>query len=309
MGLATASGELTEFARMQASAALVTERMGDTFGAASAGADGSSAQMANFSGQVQNLVETFQAKLAPLIAPLFGQLSEGIIYAAEVWDGWSATIQDWMGDSLSAFEGFSGGLNIVETGIGALANAWQWVDIAFKAVQTLVNKGLAGMVKGLGWIVKGIDKMLSAVGLGATGTADFFKAWDDEMSRTADESAKKLKDAWNQPYASEAVSEQFDRIRKETDKLREELAQKPILPGVRLDDKDRPQQAKLFSEALTAGSSGAASAILTARFGPRGDTVAANTKRTADLASQQLQVQRDTLAAICGIGGLAAAPI
>lgn len=308
MGLADSGGHLTEFAKAQAAAALVVERSSDVWGEAARGAEGSSSQMANFSGQVQNLVETFQEKLAPIIAPLFGQMAEGVIYIAEVWDSWSATIQDWLGDSLGAFEGFSGGLNIVESGIGLLANAWQMVDLAFKGVQTLINKGLAGIVKGLGWVVKSIDKMLSAVGLGTTGAADFFDAWSDEMTKTADESAQKLKDAWSKPWASESVSEQFAKIREETDKLREELSQKPILPGVRLDDKDRPQQAKLFGEALTAGSAGAASSILAARFGAR-DTVAANTKRTADLAAEQLQVQRDTLAAIAGASGLAAAAI
>lgn len=308
MGLADSGGHLTEFAKAQAAAALVVERSGDVFGAAAKDADGSTAQMANFSGQVQNLVETFQSKLAPIIAPLFGQLSEGIIYAAEVWDSLSASVQSWMGDSLGAFEGVSGGLNIVETGIGALANAWQWVDIAFKAVQVGVNKGLALIVKGLGWVVRGIDKMLAAVGLGETGMAGFFDAFADEMSAKATESAERLRDAWNAPYASESVSEQFAKIREETDKLREELSQKPLLPGVRLDEKDRPQQAKLFGEALSAGSAGAASAILAARYGAK-DTVAANTKRTADLAEQSLQVQRDTLAAIAGSSGLAAAAI
>lgn len=308
MGLADASGNLTEFGKAQAAAALVVERSGDVWGAAAKDADGSTAQFASFQGQVQNLVETFQAKLAPIIAPLFGQMAEGVIYISEVWDSWSATIQSWLGDSLGAFEGFSGGMNLVETGIGALANAWQWVDIAFKGVQTLVNKGLAGMVKGLGWLVKSIDKMLGAVGLGETGMAGFFDAWSDEMTAKADESARKLKDAWNAPYASESVSEQFAKIRAETDKLREELAQKPLLPGVRLDDKDRPTQGVSFGSALTLGSAGAASSILTARFGGR-DGVAANTKRTADLAEQALQVQRDTLAAIGGLGGLTAAAI
>jgi len=309
MGLADASGNLSEFAKMQASAALVTERMSDVFGAASADAEGSAAQMASFSGQVQNLVETFQAKLAPIIAPIFGQLSEGIIYVTEVWDSWSATIQSWFGDSMGALEGFGGGISIVEVGIGALANAWQWVDVAFKATQSLITSGLAAMVKGLGWVVKAVDKVLIAVGLSETGLSGFFENWSSELDAKATEAADRLRDAWNAPYASDSVSEQFAKIRKETDALRAELAQKPILPAPRLDDKDRPQQAKLFGEALAAGSSGAATAILTARFGPRGDTVAANTKRSADLAAQQLDVQRATLTAIGGIGSLAAAAI
>jgi len=308
MGLADASGNLTEFAKMQASAALVVERSGDVWGAASKDAEGPTAQMASFSGQVQNLVETFQAKLAPIIAPLFGQLSEGVIYATEVWGSLSISVREWAGDSLGAFEGVSGGLNIVETGIGALANAWQWVDIAFKATQSLVTSGLAAIVKGLGWVVKGFDKMLEAVGLGETGVSGFFDAWSEELDREATNAATRLKDAWNQPYASESVSEQFAKIRQETDKLREELAQKPILPTARLDDKDRPTQAKLFGEALTMGSSGAASAILTARFGGK-DGVAANTKRMADLTAQSLEVQRNMLTVMGGIGGLAAAAI
>lgn len=309
MGLADSTGHLTDFAKAQAAAALVVEKSGDVWGEAARGAKGSSSHFASFQGQVQNLIETFQERLAPIIAPLFGQLSQGIIYATEVWDGWSTAIKNWLGDSLDSFEGVGEGLNIVEVSIGFVANAWQMLDIAFKAAQVVINKGLQGIVKGLAWVARGVNKILSVFGKGSTELETFFATWEEEMARTADESVDKLKNAWSQPWASKGVSEQFDQIRTETEKLRKELSEKPILPGVRLDDKDRPQQAKLFGEALIKGSAGAASAILTARFGPKGDSVAANTKRTADLADKSLTIQRDTLAAIRSGSGLAVAAI
>lgn len=302
LGLADLSGELSEMAKMQARASLIMEQAGPAIGAAAREADGASAKMEALGGVWENLTTTVGERFAPIVGDAMGGLATAIQAMGGYWDAASASVSEWAGGTLKALGLAGEGFNVLEAAMGGLANAWQVLSIGWKALQGELVDGLRGVVSLLATAVEGFDSASEALSGWSTGLGSQLRTMADSMGDSVAEMRKSVVDEWAKPWASAAVSESFQKVREENERLRRELASKPMtLPvalkpvdGGALKDKvdsdlskaeaaggrDRPSP---LVGALTRGSAEAVEATIRTKFGGGArDKVAENTGKTVD---------------------------
>ncbi|OJW26901.1 MAG: hypothetical protein BGO49_21510 [Planctomycetales bacterium 71-10] len=305
MGLGDLNGTLSESEKIQARANLILEQAGPAIGAAAREADGASAKMEALAGRWENLTTTIGQQFAPVVGDAMGGLATTIQVLGGWWDDLSAKINAWGGSTLESLGLAGQGVNALEVAIGGLANGFQLVGVAFHGLQALILAGVTGIVDVMAQAVSAFDSASEALTGWSTGVGETLTTMADSLKSDLSKAKGALIDEWNQPWASEAVSKDFQKVRDENEKLRRELAAKPmtlpIVPkpvdaGQALVDKAagppglaearRSSSEPKFAGAMLAGSKDAASTILRSRYGGDGNKDAAatakNTAATAD---------------------------
>jgi hypothetical protein len=295
MGLAKLGDELTDQAKITATAAIISAGLADAQGNAAATADGAAAKIEEFRGRVSNLVVTLGEELAPIAGQALGGISTGIIAMTNLWGDSKAAVVDWASSTVDSAAATVGSLNVFEVAVGGIANGFQAVGIAWHAVQVLVIGGVAVTLEAFGKLGAGFDYLLKNVAGVQSGIGDFFKDLSKITGDLAEKQIEQVKAAWEKPWASNAISDQFQAARDQLKALRSEMSAIPkIVPAINAGAVPKKAKARdSFAGAQLAGSTEAASTILRTKYGAGKDGTAENTKRTADGIAQLVQVQRD----------------
>lgn len=287
MGLGDLNGNLSESEKIQARANLILEQAGPAIGAAAREADGASAKMEALSGRWENLTTTIGQQFAPAVGDAMGGLATTIQVLGGWWDDLSAKINAWGGSTLESLALAGQGVNVLEVAIGGLANAWQMLEIGWHGTQMVIQGGLLAIVATLAEVMKAFDSASESLAGWSTGLGETLTTAADSIQADMEASMKALAAERRRPWASDAVSADFQRLRDENQKLRDAMAAKPMTlgpPG--LAEARRSSSEPKFAGAMLAGSKDAASTILRSRYGGDGNKDAAatarNTAATAD---------------------------
>lgn len=321
MGIAKVGEELNETQKVQARANIILEKAGPAIGQADREYDAASSSINRFWGQLDNLKVTLGETFAPGVGAMLGGFSTSIAAMASAWADATTAISDWASGAVESLGLTLEPFNVLEVAIGGIANACQYVQIAFKALQTVVTVALTGMIKDVGLLARGLNYVYESITGAESGMADFLDSIDsfgDSMWESTKEQAQEVADAWNSPAWSNVVSDRFQQVRDEAAALRAELANRPIdIPldvgkseGLADGKGANPNgSALLFGSALRFGSAEATSAVLRNRFGSGPNDVEANTKRTADGVDRVAATLREIAGGLKGAGALSVADL
>lgn len=328
MGLAKQGAELTNAGKVQARLSLITKGLAKDQGALAREATGPAAQMSEFWGRAQTLMETVGASLAPTFGAALEVVNQVILTATDSWgslssgisgflSGVGSTLVGWAGAVADFFELGTGKTDLWRVALGVLTNAWQMVGVAFHAVSTVVLSDLSYIFGGLSYLGSGFDFVFAKITGESAGVGDYLARLGDKMEATAVNQAGALSEAWSKPWASatdapdklaealtaipKKVTSAYEAAGQKMKAMRADLA-KPIAAeiappaGAAVVDKKAKKIAKHdpFAGAMTLGSTEAASTVLRSRYGSPGkDGTAANTKRSAELLARIDANQRE----------------
>jgi hypothetical protein len=306
MGLADASGAISDQAKIAASASLITKGLADAQGNAAETAGGTAAQIESLSGRFENLITTLGEGLAPIAGKVLGGINTAIAAITQMWNESKESIFGWTGSLGEAFTS----VNLIEVAVGAVATAWQGVSLAFKSGQLVFQEVFNVLVTGAAEFTRVWDDVAEAVFGTSTGIADklggFSKALKDELG----EARRAFAEEMAKPWAFKTIGDKFDEARNKAKAFQAEAAAMPnavaALAGKALGGSGASggssggeKASKPFGEALRLGSVEAASAILRSRYGGETrDQTAKNTKDTADSTRQSLAVLKNIEKAI-----------
>lgn len=300
MGLTRADAELSESAKVQARLSLITQGLAKDQGALAREATGPAAQMAEFHGRVETLVQTIGASLAPAFGALLEGANSGLIMLKNLWEANSAAVLGWFGITADTFAKAGTGTSILTEGIVKVAYAWETVKgYGLKAFAALES----GVGKLYGWLSKLFE------GLEWLGAGDWAKNAKETFKQYADAATQVSKDVNAKAAATLAGRDDTgDRIRKvmaEAQKQVEAARQQAAAPldftaGKPTDQAQPPKSQKKdpFGGAYERNSKEAASVILRSKYGGSGDPVAKATQQTAQNTAKQtgvLEQIRDNL--------------
>ncbi|OJW12666.1 MAG: hypothetical protein BGO49_24920 [Planctomycetales bacterium 71-10] len=282
-GLAKQGAELSNAAKAQARLALISQGLSKDQGALAREATGPAAQISEFWGRLQNLVDTVGASLAPVLGGALETINVGIAVVTENWHGWSTTIvdfvgsagsllMDWGGAVLDFFELSGEGTSAWTIALGVLANGWQALRIGFDLASSAILQGLSLVLGAVGKVVQGVDWVVEKLGGSASGIGDYFERLASKTGDAARTQADKFVNEMSRPWASMdgevekidgAINGVFkgvgDAFRETTEKIKEarEAAAKPLSFKVEQEVKEGDKVDKAKKGKAESHSSGA----------------------------------------------------
>jgi hypothetical protein len=295
MGLAKTKEELTDGAKKMATLALISEQGAKAQGFFAANQDRFSSQTEALWGRIENLAAAIGEKLLPVAVQFMEALNVGLAAISAAWQvlGFSAaTSTDKM---VSGAEQSNLAMTAIRVTIGTIADAWQLVSAAFRAVQANINWGIALWLKGLGAFINMLDRVYEKLTGHKTGAGEFIRAWGEDLERRSNVMWEDVKKDWKKPWAHEAVNQAFTDEVDKMKKMRADLAKEPglkdLLGGVKLPGAAAATTAApKFASAMLEGSKEASEAILRTRYGDAAgkpaEETAKNTKQMVTLLGQ-----------------------
>lgn len=299
MGLAGLNGELSDQAKITATAAIIQTGLADAQGNAAATASGAAAQIEGFKGRIENLMATFGEGLAPIAGSVLEGVSTAISAMTNTWNESKAGVLSWASGTIEALGLAGGSINAIEVAVGFLANAWQAVSLAFQFTQGVFQGVVTAIIDGIAHAAKAFDWLVESVTGASTGIGEKLTTIADSMKNSLAVARKEMVAEWNKPWASNAVSETFQKARDDLKSLQNEIGATPkITPTLATGPAGKAKAKDPFAGAQLAGSKEAASTILRSRYGSTGKDGAAASVETAANTRQALAVQKAMLAAL-----------
>jgi len=301
LGVAKAGEDISDTAKIAASASLITKGLADAQGNAAETAGGTAAQIESLSGRFENLITTLGEGLSPIAGRVLGGINTSIAAITAMWDQSKESIFGWTGSLGGALTS----VNLVEVAVGSLATAWQGVSLAFQSGQLVFQEVFNVLVSGAAEFAKVWDDVAEAIFGTSTGIGKRLGGFSDALKDELSEARRAFAAEMAKPWAFKAVGEQFEAVRNKVKDFQAEAARTPnavaSLAGKVLgggeggESSSKSKSSKVFGEALRLGSVEAASAILRSRYGSGGDKdqTAKNTKDTADGVKESVAVLKD----------------
>ena len=168
LGLARAGQEISQLAKVQARAALITEGLAAAQGDLARTAGGVANLTEGLKGRLANLGAQIGESLLPLTQSALGELNTAVGALSMAWEDNEGRVQAWGQASISAIHGTIGPLGVLQKSVGFIADAWQAVDRSFAALQSHTTSGIAWMVRNFPGFAEGINDIQRGAG-GAQG--------------------------------------------------------------------------------------------------------------------------------------------
>ncbi|APW60490.1 hypothetical protein [Paludisphaera borealis] len=309
MGLADLNGELSDTAKITATASIISNGLADAQGNAAKTAGDTASRMEEFKGRVDNLMTTLGEGLAPIAGKVLGGINTALAAMTTMWSqnkdsvlGFGKTVLDTVG--------FSGeGVNVFQVAIGGLATVWQSVVLAFKASQMTFQEVFTVLFDGVAEVVKVWDGASEAILGTSTGIGERLGEMAASMKDTLAEARKDFAAEMAKPWAWNVVGDQFQAARDKLKGLQDAAAKVPDAvaalagKGATVGDAATKSKGKAhdpFGAALKLGTVEAASTVLRSRSGADAskDATAKNTLDTAAAAKEAVTVQKQILKAL-----------
>jgi len=307
LGLAKVGQTLTETAKIQARANIILEKSGSAMGAAAREADGASAKMEAFSGNVSNLAVAVGETLAPVVGDALGGISIAIVATGDAWSAAKEPVLQWAETSVGAMGVTGESVNLVEAAVGTLSNGWQVFTEAIRFGQGVILGAFTAMVDGAAKLAGLFDALHESITGVSTGIGEEAKVLADSLKDSLAELRKGFFDELKKPWASDAVANQFQASRDKLAALRKDLAKTPLVlptdvggPGAVAKSSKAPSNP--FSGAALLGSQEAASITLRSKYGSQKDTVADSSKKTAANTAKITAQNGELIKAVQNIG-------
>lgn len=302
MGLVKAGQEMDNSAKVQARLALIQQGLAKDSGALSRESTGTAAQISEFWGRLAGLMETIGQTTAPILGAALQGINTAIVAAGIAWEDASSAVMGWFGVTTDSLEGASGGVGILQTGIGYLADGW---DLARGGVATFFSYFESGLSTVSGWLASILDG-LSKIGAGdwaasardaLQGYSDAAKGLSESLAATAGQAFERESRGVVDGYWAQARAK-IDAARQELATSKQEEIGKP--KATEAAPKKTGRKAE-FAEASRMGSKEAASIVLRSRYGMGKDGAAEAAKQTASNTKEIVPTLKEVASAVKAI--------
>jgi hypothetical protein len=313
MGLGGLNGELTDTAKITATAALIQRGLADAHGNAAATASGAAARMEEFAGRVENLAATLGESLAPIAGQVLGDLSVGVAAMTSAWNESGAAVVKWSMDTVQGTAAAGQSIGLIESSVGYLADAWQVVSHEVHLVQGVVLELFTMWVVGIAKVQSAMESIKVALGGKDSGINAVNDAQIKSYIESLDKAQAKFDAESKAPWASKVIADRLAKAREEIKVLQGGGGGGMVGPPSSLAGGGRKASGEIFgppssltgggkakaaaenpfSRVLLAGTADAAAAILRTRFGASGKgDVAKDAKRSADSLKTVVDLQK-----------------
>jgi hypothetical protein len=235
MGLAPTADALTELDKRFAAMELIRGQGKQFEGAAEAlrGTVGSATQ--ELTDRIQNMKESVGEAFGTITGSLAAGASGVLAKIQAGVEGNVDAIRLWAATSIQEGGLIYNAIDYVGMGIGLVADGIYIAMRNFKTMRLVATVAIKGIVQAIDFLLKGIDKALTALGK-ESHFADFTTAWVDELGATVDEQLKDVKELWTDALPSERLKEftaEFKSSMAEMGRAAEErLKKSPITPDL-----------------------------------------------------------------------------
>lgn len=319
MGLAKVGQELSNQAKVQARAAIISRGLADAQGDLARTADGVANRTRELSGRVENLAGTIGNALQPAAQAALGELSAAVTALSLYWEDNSAAVLAWGETTVGSAAGATTAVGILQRSVGGIGDAWQLAREAGIAAMYGMAQASRALNQVWSYSVKIIGAFFPAFKQLADLADSYLADAVEKSKRLADDIYEELGKAATEPWKSEAIDEYFDRARAQIAAIRKQAAARPAaaalmgpVAGAAAAAGGAPSATATgkveYASMIAAGSREAANAVLRSRYGsgqvekgPEQQT-AKNTAKTNDLLGQ-------ILASATGIPGLRAGAV
>jgi hypothetical protein len=246
----------------------------DVIGAMSQRAMDAGAAWAEFRGRIEQIEIELGKNLPELVEPFFKELNTAVVAAMEYFKSLKSTTLDWGEGTLAATKSAADGMGFLQTAIGGIADAFQFVAGVFHTWQANFTGSLAVIVDALvaldKWLEKNLPEFLGGGKPGAN--REFLEAFSDNLHITADKEFEDLKKEWAKPRSSEGFNASFDAARKKIDEARKDVMGSALKVAAQAGAKPAVKStAKTAGEAFALGSKEQAAVFVRSRYQTRDD--------------------------------------
>lgn len=269
-GVAKLGAELTQSQKIQARIGLITSKLATAQGDLAR----TSNEVANASrgvvGRIGNLAGEIGEKLQPIARSVLGEINTALGAMSIAWEQNQNAVIAWGLGTVNATQGATSSVGLLQSAIGKIADAWQYVGIEFAKTQVKITTGVSWMIKNLPGFAKGVERIQRGIfGGKEVSEEDFKKTWLEDLSRMEDVQKKSLAKAAAAPKASENINAAFEASRKQIAAVRAGITSPDISnlkPGE--DPFAKKVQGKVeFAKSASMGSSESTNAILRSKYG------------------------------------------
>ncbi|HXD03322.1 MAG TPA: hypothetical protein VN627_08445 [Novosphingobium sp.] len=227
------------------------------------------ASWASFRGRVEELEISLGKNLPELVEPFFAELNVLVVAAGDAFKGLKQTTLDWGEGSLEAAKSSAEGMGWVQKAVGGVADAWQFMAGVFHTWQANFTGSIAAIVDALidldKWLEKNLPELLGGGKKGEN--RDFLEGFSASLHESADKQFEDLQKEWAKPWSSEGIDAAFAASKKKIEEARKEVTKGALAAATPAAKATAGSTlAKSAGEALTIGSSGAASALIRSKY-------------------------------------------
>lgn len=296
MGLATAGQELSNQAKVQARAAIITESLKDAQGDLAKTADGLANSSREFSGRIENLSASFGQTLAPIAGAALADVNTGLVALQTAWDQNKESIIAWGSSALESMGITAGGMGMVQRSIDFVADEWDALKLGFGLAQSYITDGIGKIVKGLSYLGKGLDWVIEKTTGAKTGMGDFLETWSEDLKGLSEKQFEDFQAQLAKPPSHEGIDAYFANAKDKVAGLRQEIGKSPIAAAAAGTGSGPGSTGKdiKFAGAAMAGSQEAASIINNTRA--RGADVQSKLANNSENQTKILEQIRELLA-------------